>query len=157
MTRLSRTIPLAVAALLAAPLAFAQDDSPEEQAQEAREAHMGLYGFHLGKLGAMAQGGMEYDAEVATRAADALVALSGFDHALYWIPGTAVGEVEDSRALPAIWEDYADFEAKQAALNEAATAMQAAAGTDLASLQGAMGALGGACGSCHEDYRQPDD
>lgn len=148
---------LAALATLAAGPGLAQDDTPEQAAHEARSQHMNVYAFHIGKLGAMAQGGMEYDAATATAAADALVALSGFDHALYWIPGSAVGEVEDSRALPAIWENYEDFETKQAALNEAATAMQAAAGTDLAGLQGAMGALGGACGSCHETYRQPDD
>lgn len=145
-----------LAGLAAGPL-LAQEDSPEMAAHEAREAHMSLYAFHIGTLGAMAQGGMEYDAASASAAANALVGLSGFDQALYWIPGTAVGEVEDSRALPAIWENYEDFKAKQAALNEAAVAMQAAAGTDLAALQAAMETLGGACGGCHEDYRQPDE
>ncbi len=39
----------------------------------------------------------------------------------------------------------------------AATAMEAAAGTDLASLQAAMGAVGGACGACHKAYRVPSN
>lgn len=144
-------------ALAVATMAVAQDQTPQQAAQAARESHMGLYAFHLGQLGAMAQGGMEYDAAAATAAADALVALSGFDQDLYWIPGTAQGEVEDSRALSAIWENYEDYEAKQAALYDAAVAMQAAAGTDLASLQGAMGGLGQSCGSCHETYRAADE
>ena len=42
-----------------------------------------------------------------------------------------------------------------AAFTAAAEAMSAAAGTDLASLQGAMEGLGGACGACHKAFRVP--
>lgn len=42
------------------------------------------------------------------------------------------------------------------ALRTAAEDMMNAAGTDLASLQGAIGALGASCGGCHRAYRQPD-
>ncbi|MCB1361156.1 MAG: cytochrome c, partial [Rhodobacteraceae bacterium] len=34
--------------------------------------------------------------------------------------------------------------------------MVGAAGTDLATLQGAVRGLGGACGGCHQTYRQPE-
>jgi cytochrome c556 len=153
-------LPLATTAIVAALVAGAaiaqQNQTPEEAAVAARESHMRLYAFHLGPLGGMAQEAIPYDAEMAQRAADALVALASFDQDLYWIPGTAQGEVEGSEALPAIWENYEDFEAHRVALEEAAVAMQAAAGTDLAGLQGAMGGLGGACGACHESYRAED-
>ena len=61
--------------------------------------------------------------------------------------------MEDTRALPAIWENMEDFRAKQTALQEATTALQGAAGTDLAVPQAAMGGVGQACGSCHQNYR----
>lgn len=145
----------AAAGVLAAGAALAQD-SPEAAAQEAREHHMKLYAFNLGKLGAMAQGNMEYDAGAAQAAADNLLNMTEIDQVFYWLPGSAVGEVEGSRALPAIWENMDDFMAKHNALREAVANLQTVAGTDLASLQGAMGGVGGACGSCHETYRAPE-
>ncbi|MEE4346330.1 MAG: cytochrome c, partial [Paracoccaceae bacterium] len=39
----------------------------------------------------------------------------------------------------------------------AAKAMEGAAGTDLASLQAAMGPVGEACGACHKAYRVPSN
>lgn len=124
-----------------------------EGAVKARKAHMQLYAFHLGTLGGMAKGEIDYDAEAASAAADALAALVQMPQGGYWLPGSDSDSIEGTRALPAIWAtDSKAGEAGQA-MFDAAMAMQAAAGTDLASLQGAMGALGGACGGCHKPYR----
>ena len=144
---------------IAGVAATATAQSAGDAAVKARKAHMSLQAFNLGPLGAMAKGERPYDADTAQMLADDLVALSGmlsgpaFD--LYFPAGTAQGEVEGTRALPAIWDNRDDFHAKADALTEAAMALSAAAGTDLASLQGAMGAVGGACGACHKDYRAP--
>ena len=121
---------------------------------KARQAHMQLYAHNLGVLGAMAQDKMAYDAAAATAAANNLAALITLDQMSYWPAGSAAGEVDGSRALPAIWTDFPGVMEKAGALGAAVTAMQAAAGTDLDSLKGAMGALGGACGGCHQAYRQ---
>lgn len=148
---------LLLAAMAAAvPLsgAMAQDGpSAEERALEIRQGHMLNYAANLGVLGAMAQGNADYDAAAATVAAENLLYLASIDQGHYWLPGTAQGEIEDSAALPALWENRDDLRAKQQALLEAVTAMQGAAGTDLASLQAAMGPVGQACGACHEAYR----
>jgi cytochrome c556 len=72
---------------------------------------------------------------------------------LYWVPGSAQGEVEGSRALPAIWENPEEHQAQIAAFQEATAALQAAAGTDQASLQAALQGVGQVCGSCHEAFR----
>lgn len=154
----SVTPALAAALALAAGLVFAQEALTPEAAHEAREEIMKGQGQQLGILGGMAQGEAAYDAATAQAAADALLGLvnEAVDDAL-WPEGSAVGEVEGSRALPAIWENPEDFDAKQAALVEGATAMQAAAGTDLAALQAAMGGVGAACGACHELYRAPEE
>ncbi|MCC7319783.1 MAG: cytochrome c [Rubellimicrobium sp.] len=124
-------------------------------ALRARQAHMGLYQFNLMTLGAMAQGQIAYDAAAATAAASNLVALSGMQTAAYWQPGTAAGEVEGSRALPALWENIADAAARGQALHEAALGMAEVAGAGLEALQGAMGPLGQACSGCHQAYRAP--
>jgi cytochrome c556 len=144
-------------------LAAAQDsEAPEpltpEEAHEVREAHMKIYGAQLGILGPMAQGAAPYDAAAAQAAADAILAnATSEDWLVMWPEGSAQGEVPDSRALPLIWEQAEDFEAKHQALVEAATALQAAAGTDLGSLQAALGGVGQSCGSCHETYRASEE
>ena len=72
-----------------------------------------------------------------------------------WVEGTDNASAQNTRALPAIWENMDDFAAKYADLQAATVALSDAAGTDLASLQGALGAVGGACSACHDAYRQP--
>lgn len=118
---------------------------------------MQILAFNMGQLGAMAQEKMPYDAAVAQVAADNIVAMTTVKQNAYWPMGSDSDSVEGSRALPALWSDMDGVMAKAAAFGEAAVAMQAAAGTDLASLQGAMGALGGGCGGCHEAYRMPNN
>jgi cytochrome c556 len=150
---------LAGAALLAGGALLAQEKaSPAETAHEAREAQMHLQAISMGQLGPMAQGETEYDAAVAQAAADNLDHLAQMlDAPFYWTPGSAQGEVEGSRALPAIWENMEDVNAKITAFQEAAAQLQSAAGTDLASLQGAIGGVGQTCGSCHDAYRADEE
>lgn len=155
MVRKFTILSLVVAGLSVASLSVAQGSDPIAAAIGARKAHMQLYGANIGVLGAMAQGNAEYDADAAQAAADNIVALVSINQRFYWPQGSAVGEAEDTRALPALWENMDGVMARVSSLTEAAAGMQAAAGTDLASLQAAMGALGGACGGCHEDFRQP--
>lgn len=124
-------------------------------AVKARQSQMQLYSFNLGTLGAMAKGDVAYDAGVAQAAADNLAAVAMLSQQGYWLPGTDSDAMDNSRALPALWA--ADSNAQKLGMDfvEAAASMQAAAGTDLASLQGAMKAIGEACSACHEDYRKP--
>ena len=148
---------LAIIGILTGAFAFADGHiSPQqiEAAVKARKAHMQLYSFNLATLGSMAKEEIPYDAEAAQAAADNLASLSQLSQAAYWLPGSDNASIEGTRALPAIWEAGSEVGAKGQAMVDAALAMQAAAGTDLASLQGAMGPLGGACGGCHENYRQ---
>ncbi len=147
---------LTAAALTATLPAVAQDVDPAiAGAIKARQAHMQLLAFNLGTIGAMAQGKAEYNAEAAQAAADNIVALTTIHQAAYWPEGSDSVSVASSNALPALWADFPGVMAKGTAMSEAAVAMQAAAGTDLASLQGAMGALGASCGGCHEAFRKP--
>lgn len=124
-------------------------------AMEARQAQMKLYSFNLGALGGMASGDVAYDAEVAQAAADNLAALTALSQARYWLPGSDSDSLEGSRALPAIWTAESKAATYGMEMAEAALAMQAAAGTDLAALQAAMGAVGSGCKNCHEAYRKP--
>ena len=59
----------------------------------------------------------------------------------------------DTAALPAVWENKADFEAKLAKFGLDA---KAAAGNvkDLDSFKAVMGGIGKDCGGCHNTYRK---
>ncbi|MGO4914819.1 c-type cytochrome [Pseudogemmobacter sp. W21_MBD1_M6] len=134
--------------------AFAEGEADE--AIKARKSQMTLYAFNLAPLGAMAKGTLPYDADLATKAATNLARLTKLDQSRIWMEGTDQLSAENTRALPEIWENMDDVMAKALALSDSTDAMQVAAGTDLASLQAAMGALGGACSACHKVYRAPE-
>ncbi|WP_333830906.1 c-type cytochrome [Pararhodobacter sp.] len=140
---------------LALPLALPQAAMANEAAIGARKAQFQLFAFNLGVLGSMAQGRTDYDSGAAQAAADHLYHLTRVANPALWPEGSDNATAANTRALPAIWENLEDFAGRYAALQSGAEAMQAAAGTDLASLQGALGALGGACGACHDSYRAP--
>ena len=143
---------LTLAATVFAGSTFA--DEATEGAIKARQSLMQLYAFNLGALGEMAKTTVPYDAEVASAYAGNLLALSQLSQAGLWPQGSDVGSYPNTRALPEIWSMYPDIVEKGKAMGAAAEAMNAAAGTDLASLQGAMRGIGGACGACHKAYRQ---
>lgn len=154
MNRLTKILSVSLVAF--AGYAVAQTAMEPMAAHEARVAFMKQMGAQMAVLGPMAQGGVPYDAVAAQAAADKLVELSATDIGGWWPVGSDSDTLVGSRALPAVWSDSAGVMAKWTALGAGATAMQAAAGVDLVSLQTAMGGLGGACGSCHETYRKPE-
>ena len=135
-------------------VAVAQD---LEKSVKARRGYFQTMSYNAGMLVAMAKGEMAYDAALATRAAGSLQALGAVDVPLMFPAGTSNEEMAgDTRALPAIWEDADDFATKAVAYVEAADGVAAAAGGGLDSLKGAIGALGGSCKGCHDDYRAED-
>lgn len=146
-----------VAAVTLTTMAFADGHEDVNPAVKARQAHMQLYAHNLGILGGMAQGKIDYDTDAAAAAASNLSALVALNQASYWPAGTDNATIEGTKALPSIWSDFDGVMEVSAGMTEAAAAMDAVAGTDLASLQGAMQALGGACSACHREYRQRDE
>ena len=158
MLKMKNMMTVSLLAAAVATFAFAQDALSPADAHLARENHMKLFGAQIGILGKMAQSAIPYDAAAANAAATTLLDLTKVDRSTWFPVGSdsdAPG-IEGNRALPAIWTHIDDVTARFEALTVAATAMQAAAGVDLASLQTAMGPLGGACGGCHELYRKPE-
>jgi len=127
-----------------------------EPALKARQSLMQLFAFNLGQLGAMAKGTVDYNTDAATAAANNLLAAASMNQMAFWPQGSdSTSMPGKTRALPEIWATYPAIEDKAKALTAAATVMAAAAGTDLASLRGAIGAVGGACGGCHKVFRMP--
>lgn len=152
----NRSIVIGVSAAVFAATAVFAGSHGGNPAVKARKAHMQLYAHNLGALGGMAKGEIDFDAGAAQAAADNLLTLVTMNQSSYWLPGTSNDELgEETRALPAIWADGSTIGAASKAMVDAATAMQAAAGS-LEGIQGAIGAVGKSCGGCHKPFRAPN-
>ncbi|TCL09313.1 cytochrome c556 [Shimia isoporae] len=154
---MKRFFALTTAAALTFVGATAFADGHIDHAIKARQAQMQLYAFSLGTLGGMAKGEIEYNAEMASAAADNLAALTMMNQSAYWPQGSDSGSNDKSRAKADMWANFPDVMSKGQALGEAAVAMKAAAGTDLDALRGAIGPVGAACQACHKAYREPNN
>lgn len=124
-------------------------------AVKARQAHMQLYQHNAGTLFAMAKGDIEYDADAASAAAGNLAALASLSQRGYWTPGTSTDDLgQETRALPAIWQEGSKAAEIGGNFAEAATALAAVAGDGKEAMVGALGAIGEGCTECHKNYRQ---
>jgi cytochrome c556 len=129
--------------------AFAQQ-KPEVLVKQ-RQAVMTLQGKYFGPMAAMAQGKVPFNADVVKRNSAFLDNLSrmawdGFD------PSTK--DVK-SAALPAIYEQQPKFREAYARLeNETHKLWEVAQRGDEAATKAQIGAVGKACGGCHESFRE---
>ena len=143
---------LALAVFTGSSVASAQQD--HSGAVKARIAYMQLNGFFMGQLAGIAKGQVPYDAAQATGVAKSLLALSNMDAGAMWPAGSDNQALPGkTRAKPELWTTFPAVMEKANALTTALEAMVVAAGTDLASLQGAFGAVGAGCGGCHRPFR----
>ena len=146
---------MAVAAVLGSAT-LAQDLKDPAEYVNARHGYMLMMAMNLATLGGMAKGETPYDATAAKMAAATLASLGGMDTAFLWLPGSEAGKAQDSSALAPIFTEVDKRNQMIKSLADATAAMQTAAGTDAASLKGAMAAVGEACAACHKAYRQPE-
>lgn len=144
----------ALVAALPAGAAIAQS---AEDVAKARQGFYKLLGLEMGQLAAMAKGEIDYDADKAMGHAADMLALTKYNPADLFAPGTSNADLPGvTRALPAIWEDFEAFRGKGAAYVAAVTELNAAAGNGRAELGQAVGKLGGTCKACHDDFRAAD-
>jgi cytochrome c556 len=138
---------LALGGMAGAVLAQAKPETLVKQ----RQSVMTLQGKYFGPMAGMAQGKIPFNADVVRRNAAFLDNLSrmawdGFD------PSTK--DVK-SAALPAIYEQQDKFKEAAARLeNEAHKLYEVSRGGDEAAVKAQVGAVGKACGGCHESFRQ---
>ena len=145
------------AAVGIASIAFAAGHNGNP-AVKARQSHMQLYQFNLATLGGMAKGDIDYDADAAKAAASNLAALSSLSQRGYWAQGTSNADLGDeTRALPAIWEEGSKAGEIGGQLAKAAADLAAVAGDGKDAMAAALGPVGGACGDCHKAYRQSNN
>ena len=149
MKTMSGFFSMAVAMAMTLP-AQAQFAKPED-AVKYRKASFTVMSAHFGRLGAMANGRMPYDAKAAAENADVALTLSKLPWAAFG-EGTDKGE---TRAKPEIWKESAKFK-------EAADKMQvemgklnvAAKAGNIDALKAAFGPAAASCKACHDNFRK---
>lgn len=158
-TKLFGSALLLSAALLCSSSGYAED-MPFKKEIKARQSFMQIYSYNLGLLGAMAKGESEYDAKVASGAANNLLAAAQMDNSTMWPQGSdadADGLQGKTRAKAKIWASFPEVGEKHKALTDALTGMAAEAGNGLDAVKANIGAVGKGCKGCHEEFRVPKE
>ena len=139
----------ALGATLAMP-SLAQFAKPEDAIKYRKNA-LFVMGQHFGRLGAMAQGRVPFDAKVAAENAAVLETVSK-------LPWSAFGEGTDkgdTRAKPEIWKEAAKFkDAADKNQAEVAKLVAAAKTGNLDNLKAAFGPAAQTCKACHDNFRK---
>ncbi len=144
------TAAVAVAALATVVPAAAQFAKPED-AIKYRKAAFTVMAAHFGRVAAMANGRIPFDAKAAASNAEianmvAALPFAGFGD------GTDKG---DTRAKANVWSERDKFNASATRMQEELAKLNAAAKTgDQAAMRTAAGAVGQACKGCHDTYRR---
>ncbi len=121
--------------------------------QEVRKEIMESIGKAMGGLVGIVKGKTPYDAEVVK------ASLTTINEKIKAFPdqfpkGSETGH--KTEASPKIWENFDDFKAKAAKLEQDSSALLAALPADQAAVGAAVKTLGADCGACHETYRLKD-
>lgn len=140
----------AIATALTVP-AFAQ--VPFQDEVKARQGIMATIKLNMSILGGMARGTIDYDADKAQTAANAMLGVSMIDFMGLFPEGSDSFNFEGTKARDEIWSDMAGFSAEWAKVQAAAPALAEAAGQGKDAMSAAMGGVGGTCRSCHMSYR----
>ncbi len=141
-------VALALGAVAGAALAQVKPELLVKQ----RQSVMTLQGKYFGPLAGMAQGKAPYNADIVKRNAAFLDNLTRMPWDTF---DPATKDVKGSNALPAIWEQQDKFkEAASRLENEAHKLYQVSQSGDENAVKTQIGAVGKACGGCHESFRQ---
>ena len=140
---------LGTVATLSLPAA-AQFQKPED-AIKYRQSAFTVMANHFGRIAAMAQGRVPFDAKVAAENADIVLTMSK-------LPYQAFGEGTDKglpqRAKPEVWKEQPKFKAAAEKMQAEVVKLDAAAKTgNLDAIKAAVGAVGSSCKACHDDFR----
>ena len=149
MKRLSVAV-LALAGIAAALPAAAQFAKPEDAVKYRKAAFTGM-AAHFGRVGAMVQGKVPFDAAAAQANIETATMMSKLPFTAFG-PGTDVG---DTRAKPNVWSDNAKFVAAATKMtDEMAKLNTAAKSGNLDQIKAAFGPVGQSCKACHDDFRK---
>jgi cytochrome c556 len=128
--------------------AAAQFQKPED-AIKYRKSAMTVMANHFGRIGAMVNGRVPFDAATVQANAEVVATLSKLPFTGF-IDGTSTG---DTKAKPEIWTEPAKFKAAQTKMQDEVVKLNAAAKTgNLDQIKAAFGETGKSCKACHDAY-----
>ena len=153
MKRHATTLLMTAAALLGGAIALpaaAQFAKPED-AIKYRKAAFTVMAAHFGRVAAMANGRVPFDAKVAADNAEIATVMSKLPYAGF-VPGSDKG---DTKAEPKIWTEMDKFNAGATKMQEEMAKLNVAAkGGNLDAIKAAVGETGKSCKACHDNYRK---
>jgi cytochrome c556 len=149
MNRLALAL-LAAAGLATALPAAAQFQKPED-AIKYRQSAFTVMASHFGRIAAMAQGKVPFDAAAAKANADIVATMSRLPFAAF-PAGTDSGQ---TKAKAEIWSEPDKFRQGATTMQEAVGKLQTAANSgNLDQIKAAVGDVGKSCKACHDSYRK---
>jgi len=144
---------VAVAAIAGAGVAMpaaAQFAKPED-AIKYRKAAFTVMATHFGRVAAMANGRIPFDAKAAADNAEIATIASKLPYAGF-VDGTDKGE---TRAEPKIWTEMDKFKAAASKMQDEMAKLNVAAKSgNLDAIKVAVGETGKSCKACHDVYRK---
>ena len=153
MKRLSRSMLMSGAALLGALIALpaaAQFAKPED-AIKYRKGALFVMGQHFGRVAAMANGKVPFDAKAVADNAEIATAMSKLPYVAF-IEGTDKG---DTKAEPKIWTEMDKFKAAASKMQEEMAKLNVVAkGGNIDAIKAQVGETGKSCKACHDAYRK---
>ena len=153
MKRFAPTLLMTAAALLGAAIALpaaAQFAKPED-AIKYRKAAFTVMATHFGRVAAMANGRIPFDAKTATDNAEIATIASKLPFAGF-VEGADKGE---TKAEPKIWTEMDKFRGAAAKMQEEMAKLNVSAKSgNLDAIKAAVGETGKSCKACHDVYRK---
>jgi len=148
-----KAILTALAALLLAASAQAQQAPKPEQLIKWRQSAYQVIGWNTGRVKANVDG--SYNKDDVIRAANTIAAVANGGLPSLFAPGTDSGKGwNDTSAKATLFSDAAGYGAAQAAFaKEAGELARVAQGGDVAAVKAQLAALQKTCKACHDDYR----
>lgn len=142
----------AAAALVAITTTASAQFAKPEDAIKYRQSALSVMGTHFGRIGAMVNGRVPFDAKVAADNAEIVAEMAK----LPWVAfgaGTEKGAIP-TRAKPELFAQPAKFkEYNEKLIAESVKLVTAAKTGNADSLKAAFGATAGTCKACHDDFQ----
>jgi cytochrome c556 len=151
LLRIRPKLAFAALALATALPASAQFQKPED-AVKYRQSAFTVMANHFGRIGAMANGRVPFDAATAQANADIVAMMSKLPYTAF---GDGTDKVGNTRALPEVWSKRADFDAAAKKMQDEVVKLQAATKTgNIDQIKAAFGGAGQSCKACHDNFRK---
>ena len=144
------SIALAATLVAMATPASAQFAKPED-AVKYRQSALSVMSAHFGRVGAMANGRVPFNATVAAENTEIVAYMAKLPWAGF-VAGTDTG---NTKAKPEIWAEQAKFKEYSEKLVAESTKLAAAGKTgNVDALKAAFTATAGTCKTCHDAFRK---